>query len=339
MRHCFPILALLMVMLPTFLAGCFPSVISTEHEYVLIQPQDGKLVSVDDQDPLYARFDDQVLSDAFLRNLLAIYENTTEAFLATNKISSLTQALSNWPIIILGSGSNGAQLKALALHGDDEVRIALALGLRNDSDDLPAVREAMAAAMAPVLMRLVGLKLPEALGDASEAQPDITTSRELALAQGFGLALEALHLDAHPEKPASLQTQAVASPEARERLERWQRIEQNGYQVRFAEGKPTKFLRPPDEMWRTPGVVATFFHRWLQSNGPFYPQRHMLWMTNYDANQSPYAKVLLAMNRMPDKRRTSIQSFLASYAETFPAEREALRQLVVEVFGALPPQE
>jgi hypothetical protein len=39
---------------------------------------------------------------------------------------------------------------------------------------------------------------------------------------------------------------------------------------------------------------------------------------------------------MPDKRSISLQSLLDSYAETFPAEREALHGLVLEVFGGPP---
>jgi hypothetical protein len=86
-------------------------------------------------------------------------------------------------------------------------------------------------------------------------------------------------------------------------------------------------------MWRTPGVAGTFFYRLLKTTGDFYPQRHMLWMTNFEDEVTPYAKVLLAMNRMPHKRAVSLQAFIASYIETFPAEREMILALASEVFG------
>ena len=85
---------------------------------------------------------------------------------------------------------------------------------------------------------------------------------------------------------------------------------------------------------RTPGVVATFFHRLLQQpGGTFYPQRYMLWFVNFEPQETSYAKVLLAFSRMPRHRDPSIQAFIESYAETFPADERSLRLLVDQVFG------
>ena len=59
----------------------------------------------------------------------------------------------------------------------------------------------------------------------------------------------------------------------------------------------------------------------------------MLWFANYDAEDTVYAKVLLAMHHMSGGQQASVAGFIQSYGEVFPAEREATRRLADEVFG------
>lgn len=86
---------------------------------------------------------------------------------------------------------------------------------------------------------------------------------------------------------------------------------------------------------RTPGVVATFFYRLLQMTGDFYRQRDMLWFVNYEPEDTPYAKFLLAVYRMPHRQQTSVEDFIQTYIESFPAEREAVMELAAQVFGPI----
>jgi hypothetical protein len=316
------------------LCGCLPTVIRTEQEYVLIQAQDERSVIVEDDDPLYERLNSQVLADPYVHNLLTIYEDATEAFLATNKLTSLSQTLANKPIIILGSPKSGAVRKLRAQYGDQEIRIELALGLTQSGDDLQAAQREFPSAAAEVFVWLVGLKpeLAEGAAPAPMAQ-DVTTEGQ-AFCRGFGLALETLYSEGHPEWLEALRAESRNSSEAQQRLTRLERLPRNGFRFRSEVGQPAEALRTSAEMWRTPGVAGTFFYRLLKTTSDFYPQRHMLWMTNFEVEVAPYAKVLLAMNRMPDKRSMSMRAFIASYIETFPAEREAVLALASEVFGA-----
>jgi hypothetical protein len=316
------------------LCGCLPTVIRTEQEYVLIRAQDERFVIVEDDDPFYERVNSEILADPYVHSLLTIYEDATEAFLATNKLTLLSQSLANKPIIVVGSPESGAVHKLRAHYGEAEVRIELALGLAHGADDLQAAQREVPSAAAEVFIQLVGLK-PEQ-GQAGAPAPtaqDVTTETQ-AFCRGFALALETLYSEAHPEWLRALQAESEASSEAQVRRTHLELLPRNGFRFRFEAGQPTEALRPPSEMWRTPGVAGTFFYRLLKSTSDFYPQRHMLWMTNFEGEVAPYAKVLLAMNRMPHKRDVSMQAFIASYIETFPAEREAILALASEVFGS-----
>ncbi len=59
------------------LCGCQPAVIGTERAYILARTEEEALVVVADQDPLYDLFEQEVLSEAYLRLLLMTFEHTT----------------------------------------------------------------------------------------------------------------------------------------------------------------------------------------------------------------------------------------------------------------------
>ena len=59
----------------------------------------------------------------------------------------------------------------------------------------------------------------------------------------------------------------------------------------------------------------------------------MLWFASFEPEEIPYGKFLLAVNQMPRHRGVSVQVFIATYTETFPAERASVESLAEEVFG------
>jgi hypothetical protein len=159
------------------------------------------------------------------------------------------------------------------------------------------------------------------------------TSPALAFEVGLGAAFEATYAEQHPELVQSLYRQDLPSPADRDRLYRCMLVPSNGLIRRFEGETPTDTLRTPDEARRTPGVVATFMYRLLRRTGSHYPQRFLLWVYSYEGEERPYAKVMLALSRMPRREELSLATFIQSYIETFPAERAAVLSLAQEVLG------
>ncbi len=311
------------------LSGCLVTVVSTEHDYVLVHTEKGALTVVADDDPLYTRFDSEILSDPYLQRLLSIYGHVTEGYQATDMTRSLAQAIANKPIIVTDSAQAEVMHNIEVDYEGERIPVDLALGLGPwDSNDLTAARSALVPAMASWLLDLMALK------------PDFTVrpktyelaTPSLALRAGFEEALEAVYGRQHPEMLDALRRQALAAPEARERLLHYEAVPANELRFRFAGDAPTKERRSREEAMRTPGVVATFLYRLIEHSGSYYPQRYMLWFTNFDAEEIPYAKVLLAVNRIPQKQ-ISVQNLIASYIESFPAEKASVLSLADEVFG------
>lgn len=293
-------LAMVCVCFLASLSGCMPSVIGTDHEYVLVRTEGTELVVVQDDDPLYEQFDDQVFDDAHLRRLLMVFEHTTESFLATNTPSPLTQTIANRLIIVVDSQER-ALLHDITVHHDSaRVPIELAIGVGHDGRvDLALARKNLPRAMAPLLLELVGLKQDRTHTSPSPDAREVASGSE-AFWLGFEAALESACAERLAEDlPAG---ELPSSP-------------------RPVFGGPT------------PEVVATLICRLLQQAGSFYPQRHMLWFASFEPDEIPYAKFLLAVSRMPRHRDVSIQTFVESYAETFPAERASVFFLAEEVLG------
>lgn len=317
-----------------FLVSCnvVPSVIKTDHQYVLVRAEGDKLTVLEDDDPLYGRFDAEVLNDPYLARLLSIFENTTESFLATNTLTSLSQTISNHLLIILDSADAGVFHQVRVYARGEQVPIELVLGLgKGGQSDLAWARQNFARVMGALLLELAGLK-PEQEGPAPEPVIYEPTTPSQAFWVGFAAALESLYGQQHAELLRLLYQQSP-TPEVRDRLARYEAIPRNGLRYRFANGAPTAELRSLEEAARTPGVVAAFIYRLLQRADSFYPQRYLLWFNSYEPEEIPYGKLLLAANRLPRHRSPSVQGFIDSYVETFPAERETVLELAEQVFG------
>jgi hypothetical protein len=311
------------------LVGCLsrilPTVFATEHSVLLVAPgDDGALLLLPDDAPAHTVFEDEVLSQALPGSLIAIFENTCAAFLATNRMTPLVQTLSNRPAVVLDSDRVGTLTGITVLHGQVKAVIELAIGLGPGTAADPALARArLVSGAAPALLHLAGLRPSAALGQADWLPAGTPTTAELAFWEGWTVALQAEHARQRPEIVAAARGEADSEVQ-RDLLRRYERTPSNGFRGQVLS---------VDEAWRTPGVVGTFLYRLLLTDGSYYPQQYMLWMANYDSDQIPYAKVLLAINRMSDKRNASARAFVAAYVETFPSEREAVLALAREVFG------
>jgi len=321
------------------LCGCLPSTIPGEHEYILSRTEGEALTAVSDDDSLYDRFDAEVLGDPYLRRLLMLYEHGTEAFIATNTPTSLTQTVANKPVIAVDSANPGVlhDVVVEAPGTRTRVKIELALGVGNGGAvDLESARRKFPVIIASALLELMGLKSESHQNEGHPALFETTTPRG-ALREGFAVALDVIALQGDPQLLSALRDQAAVDPGARERLYRYDMVPGNGLRFRFDGDVPTSELRSFEEAIRTPGMVGTFFYRLLQRADAYYPQSRMLWFVNYDAEEMVHAKVMLVVNRMSAQKGISLQTFIDSYVETFPAERQFITNLAEEVFGKAQP--
>jgi hypothetical protein len=324
--------AILVLCLAVLAAGCSSSGIQTTHGYVLVRTQDAALVPVPDDDPLYTVFDTQVLQDAYLRNLLDLFEHTTDAFVATNTASPLRQTVHNYPILVLDSAGPGVLRDIVLQSSGGKVPVERALGLGDDGAmDLYRAREAFASASTLWVLELVGVSTT---GAGSEIALDQPADAQVALCAGLAAAVDALHaLAASPGPAASYAGVGAAAAPLQARR---QAIVDNAYAYRWAHGHATAQRLPRAEAVRTPGATGTFFCRLLQQTGVYTRQRDMLWFVNYTGPEMPLAKTLRVCRRLAGARALDMESFVAVYAETYPAERDAVLALADEVYG---PQE
>jgi hypothetical protein len=307
-------------------------VISTEQDYVLARLEDGRLIALEDDDPLYGRFEEHVLSDAYLRQLVTLFDDTTEAFWATNRLTSFPQTVANKLVVVVNS-SQAAVLHDVVVDDEGrEVPIELALGLGHEGEtDLPHARQQFAPTIAGFLWELMGLP-PSSI---SSVPLDETTEPTVALERGFQVAVQTLHWERRTEEQ-SLGDEMEEGMDSETGPGRQGLVERNAFRQRFRDGAPTAALHSHEEALRTPGVVATFFYRLLERTNAAYPQRYMLWFTNYEDANVVHAKVLYALSRTPGAGELSAQHFVETYAETFPTEAEMIRSLAREVFGQSP---
>ena len=309
------------------LLGCSPGVVPTSHNYALAHGENGRLVAYDGEAPIYERFEREVMSDAYLKKLVNVFENTTSAYLATNmRAHSQRRTIANHLVIVLDSRQAGALQDVTIRAGSRNVPVEIALGLGQAGEiDLAAARQEFAGAIGPVLLALAGVKVSD-LGppQAELSQP---TSPSQALGVGFSLALQALHADELSEQSTD------AGGWAETLAFRAQAIRENAYGAQRTAATADESRHGRDEAMCTPGTVGTFLYRLLQRADGYYPQRYMLWFANYEPEEFPYAKLLLAARRMSQADEPSIDSLIESYAETFPAEQDTLRQLADTVLG------
>jgi len=288
---------------------------------------------VEDDDPLYQRFDEEVLCDAYVRRLLTLYEHTTEALIATDSPTGFPQTVANLPVIVVDSAEARALHDIAMVAGVTEVPVELALGLGCAGEvDLAAARRNFARVVAPLLLELAGLR-SELDGPSPRPRIHQITTPSLAFWLGFEAALESAHAQARPELLAEAHSQDPDDPRVRERLYRYELVPRNGLRYRFRDEVPTLELRSYQEAACTPGVVATFLYRLLERTGSYYPQRHLLWFASYEEKEIAYGKLLLAVHRMP-ARDISLEAFVNAFAETFPSERDPILALAEEVLGS-----
>lgn len=295
-----------------------PSVVSTEHEYVLARSEGDALVKVQDDNLLYDRFDENVLSDPYLHQLLIVFDDTTEAFWATDRLTSSPQTVANKLVIVVNSSQARVLHDVVVEDGGRKVPIELALGLGDEgTTDLVHARQALAPTMADLLWEL--MSLPRS--NVSSVPLYEATEPSVALERGFQTAIATTHWERRPEELEETHSKRCSL------------VSQNAFRRRFVDGAPSAKLRSPEEALRTPGTVATFFYRLLQRTNAAYPQRYMLWFTNYEDANVAQAKVLYALSRTPGCGAISAQHFIKAYVEAFPAEREMILSLAEEVFG------
>lgn len=311
-------------------AGCVvTSSIPTERQYVLAQRVDGRLAALASDDPLYDRFDDQVLSDAALRRLLMLFEHTTESFLATNGAIPAPRTVANHLVIVLDGETIGLQrdVRLATPGGQARVELALSLG-QSGGIDLVVARHHMAAAMGPLLLELVGRRAPDGLSMATIATPEASVSPDVALWAGYALALEADYARPFLGDGPLDDPQHVLYPPPQDLLTR-----QRAIVARAEDGAPPVGEGASrQEAIGAPSAVAAFLVALQRQAGSYYPQEHMLWMVSYEPEEVPYGKVLLAMMRMRPGA-ASVEDLIASYADTYPAEREAVHELADVILG------
>jgi hypothetical protein len=320
------------------LAGCIPTVIRSEREVILIRyhhdEKDQAIPTIlADDDPLYDAFQEHVWSDFMARRLVLLVENTTAAFIATERPSSHPQTLANKPFLALDSRQVGLLRDVQANYTGQRVSVELAMGLgREGQIDLERAALRVPRATGAMLLALAEVPVATDAVAGIETTLDASTTPLLALHNGFIVALEALYVHAQTELMPNLEANANPSntedPEAHELWLRYHQVADNT----FAMGP--KGPLTAEQAYATPGVVATFFFRLFNEANFYYPQRHLLWFANYDAEDTVYAKVLLAMHHMSGTQHASVERFIQSYSEVFPAEREMIQRLAGEVFGA-----
>jgi hypothetical protein len=315
--------------------GCvLTSSVPTERQYALAQRIDGTLAVLATADPLYDRFDQQVLSDPTLQRLLMLFEHTTESFLATNGTIPAPQTVANRLVIVLDSDTTGVLRDVRLATPGGQARMELALGLGQDGRiDLEGARHRMAAAMGPLLLELGGRQSPDGFSMAALASPDEPVSPEEALWAGYALALEADY--ARPFLGMESLEEALLGqrPPPTDALARQRAIVARAEAAEPLVGEGSA----RSEAGRTPSMVAAFLVALHQRAGHYYPQRHMLWMVSYEPDEIPYGKVLLTMMRclqrcMPPQG-ASVEDLIATYADTYPAERRAINDLADAMLG------
>lgn len=323
--------ASLCLMIAWMLSGCLPSVVHTEHEYILLHGEQDRFVGVLDDEPLYEQFDREVLSDPYLYRLLMLFEHTTEAFLATNARARYPQAVANRPMIVLDSARPGVLRDLRADFKGTTTRVDLALGLGRDGmTDMAFARDHMAAVMVSAILELMGAESATEPPTGWPMAYEITAP-DLAFERGLQIAFETTRV-AHNSDLLRASKQSTDEAPKDGRLAWYEQVPANGYRFRFTEGQPLANLRSPDEALCTPGVVAAFFYRLMQRSSDYYPQRFMLWFVNYDADEIAEAKIVLVFRYLPSK--PSMRAFVKSYIETYPADRERVLALANETFGA-----
>jgi len=294
------------------LIGC-SGTLTSQHGYVLATYTADGLAALPSDDPLYEAFDRDVMADPIVQHLLSLFDDTCGGFAATNLTSPNSQTLRNYLVVVTGGHSNRL-LKDVEIQNDGQtVRVEYAVALDLDSQaGLAEARHRLPGLLGQFLLALTGQEPPAVLADAP--RDCVCVSERMALWQGYAvLQRERLALGLDPSRD-------VAS---------------NG------DGLPPTF--DPD-VWGCCAAdlsgdsssdcvcgrgVAGFLAELLAAMPASYPQHYMLWFANYEPGETRDAKLLLAFARMPRGDAGDLEAFVASYADTFPAEAELVRDLAL----------
>ncbi len=312
------------------LSACLPTAIKTSQPYLLVRQEGETLRVLSEEEVDYVAFQAQVLSNPSVERLIGLFDGATKALIASDISTGRPQTVANALVIVVNSDETGVRRRSTLTKGSARVPIELALALgREGRIDADWARHHLAWAEGLLLYELMGQR-PAA--PWPPARPYEVTSPARALEEGWAGALDLLQGEADPASLEALRASPALPPTLEDRLLRANWAPENGFRVHFRGGQPTGDLRSPEEALATSGVVTTFFYRLLKGANALYPQRYMLWFANIAPEDVPYGKVLLAFCRMP-KRSPSLEAFVKTYAETFPAEREWVEGLYGEVVG------
>lgn len=310
--RCF-LLALSAVILVS-MAGC-GGTLPSSRGYVLARPSEGGLEALAGDDPLYATFDSEVMTDPLIAHLMSLFEGTCGAYAATSLNTQTPQTLQNYPILVVSPGQSGL-LRDVEVQGTDgqaRVEYAIALGAGEGSGLARQAREALPGLLAQFLLAVAGHEPPSGLADVSNDCACV--DGELALWQGY-----------------------IELQEARRTMEPWSIDAERGDQKLPTATDPGYWACCPTGE-RSSGAssclcgrgMAGFLTELMAGMPAAYPQKYMLWFANYEAAEVWDAKLLLAFVRMrgdgDDADADALDRFVASYADTFPAEANRVRDL------------
>jgi len=311
-----------------------PSVVRSDHGYLLLRQGAGGLEFVSDDDPLYATYQEHVLVDPYLLHLLALFDHTTAAIIATEMPSSFPQTVANRAAIIIDSQEAGLLHQVSGRYETSSVKLELAMGLGDQGRiDADFARQQVPRVVGQLLLAI--LERPTTGGPQQAIALSEITDPNAALHVGFQAALDALYGQSAPQRVIALRLRTDLSAAERDLLSRYDDIPRNALRYRHVAGQPTSELLTPQQAMCTPGVVASFFFRLFGQTTGYYPQREMLWFANYEDDDRTDAQVLLPFRRM-GRGDQGIAGYLARYCETFPSEAASVRQLAIQVFGADP---
>jgi hypothetical protein len=284
---------ILVIGMMALLSGCLPRTAYSGRQYVLAQ-RDGNVYRVlSEEDPLYAQFDELMLSDNHIQRLLAAYEHTTLSYVAASLPAPRPQMVANHLVILVDSQELGVLSDVALQTPNRRVPMERALGIgRQGAVDLAWARPHMPRLLALMLLELVGVdtSLAEPLPSGWECQG---TKPHTAFVVGFQMAIEAW--SGAPPAPALRVASAPAEDQAGEK----------------------------------PAIAAAVLHRLLREDAGFYPQRYLLWFTSYEPQELALGKLLLVIQQLPG-RNLSLRQFVSVYAETFPADSLRLEELLSE---------
>jgi len=292
------------------MAGCGRA-LPASHGYVLVRLAGEELVALTNDDPLYAVFDNEVMNDPLIAHLLSLFEGTCGALAATNISSPIPQTLRNYIIIVIATDQSGL-LHDVQVRGSERVvRVEYAIAVRADDgmDLAQQAREQLPSLLAQFLLAVAGLEPPLGLEDAAGGCTCVP--EDVALWQGYASLQEERHAlgSWKAGRPDDGQLLRTADPEF------WSCCSSSSVDLKAGACVCGR-------------GVAGFLVELLAEMPVGYPQRYMLWFANYDAAETRDAKLLLALARMPHgEPSTLLGRFVASYADTFPAEAGRVREL------------